>query len=271
MATTQQLQELVSETVIQVLKEEKVPWRSDHGFPRNILSRRRFGGLNSLLLMTAADRHGFPSCFWGTQPEWHLLGGKVTEGPGTQTVLHQPVPGENLRPCTAFNLQQIDGDFPISRSEYPMVDYATVDRTIASTRADIRFTHEAVAECHWKGDFIKLCHKEHFERSVGGIGAYYHAAFHELSHWSEPRLKWFGTQVVEELRAEMVADFLTTELRIPNYPYLYRRNHQTYLGAWIEEMQRSPEMIFRVAEAAARAADFVLSFSGEVEPRHQPV
>lgn len=75
---TRQLQEQVNETIIQALHAGKVPWRSDHGFPNNILSRRRFDGLPGLLLMIACERQGFTSCYWGTRQEWEALGGRIT-------------------------------------------------------------------------------------------------------------------------------------------------------------------------------------------------
>jgi hypothetical protein len=56
MSITRQLREKVNEAIITALKAGKVPWRSDHGFPREAWSRRRFDGLAGLLLMIACDR-----------------------------------------------------------------------------------------------------------------------------------------------------------------------------------------------------------------------
>jgi antirestriction protein ArdC len=205
-----QLREQVNETIITALENEKVPWRSDNGFPRDILSRRRFSGLSAILLMTAADGHNFTSSYWGTQQEWEALDGKIGKGPGTLIVLGGFF--ETLSPCTVYNLCQIDGNFPISRNQSSMVDYAAVDRIIANVGADIRFTDERVAEYYYPqtnkdGDYIKMCRREHFLRGQGGIGAYYHSLFHELAHHSEPRLDWYGPEDVRELRAEIGSDF----------------------------------------------------------------
>jgi antirestriction protein ArdC len=269
-----QIREQVNETIIQALEQGKVPWRSDHGFPRDILNRGRVSGLNAILLMLAADRHNFTSSYWGTQAEWDTLDGRVKGGSGTLIVLGGLV--EALRSWTVYNLSQIDGDFPISRNDHPTVDYGLVDRIIANVGADIRFTDERVAEYHYPqtnkdGDFIKMCRKEHFLRGQGGIGAYYHSVFHELAHHSEPRLNWYGPEDVRELRAEIGSDFLTTELNIPDYSYPCRKNIHKFLGAWIKRMRRDPKMIFQVARDATEAVDFVLSFTAKVEPRHEPV
>jgi hypothetical protein len=55
MTTTNQLRQQVNDRIITALHTGTVPWRSDYGFTRNILSRRRFDGLSGLLLMIACD------------------------------------------------------------------------------------------------------------------------------------------------------------------------------------------------------------------------
>jgi len=70
---TKKLREQVNETIIQALGQQMVPWRSDHGFPKNVLSRRRYGGIEPILLMLAGQRRGFTSCWWGTRQEWDTL------------------------------------------------------------------------------------------------------------------------------------------------------------------------------------------------------
>jgi antirestriction protein ArdC len=277
MTSTGQLRQRVNETVIQALGQGGVPWRSDHGFPRNVWSRRRYGGVEAILLMLASQRQAFTSCFWATRQEWEALGGDVEDGPGTEIVVRSLF--GCLYPSTVYNLCQISGDFPVSRSYRPTVDYALVDRVIANTRAAVRFTDEWVAEYHYPGtdpdgdgDYIRMCRKEHFERGPGGVSAFYLALFHELAgHWTEggARCGWWGTSEVCELRAEVVSDFLTTELAIPGCPYPCRRNVHNHLDAWVNEMRQNPRAVFKVAASAARAVDYVLGFTARVEPRHQ--
>ena len=271
MTMTRQLSEQVNDTIITALERQMVLGRSDHGFPRNVWSRRRYGGMEAILLMLACDRQGFTSCWWGTKSEWETLGGSISEGPGTEIVVGR---GKSLHALTVYNLCQISGDFPVSRNERHMVDYALVERIIAGTKADIRFTDEPVAEYYYPqedsdGDYIKMCRKERFERGPGGAPSYYHSLFHELAHMSEVPLDWYGPQDVRELRAEIAADFLCTELAIPNYPYRCRRNLHKHLAVWIKRMRRSPGMIFKVARDAAQAVDFILGCSALAEPRHR--
>jgi antirestriction protein ArdC len=172
MTTTGELRQQVNEAIIQALGQGGVPWRSDHGFPKNVLSRRRYGGVEAVLLMLASQRQGFTSCFWGNRQEWEDLGGEVEDGPGTEIVVRSHF--GSLRPLTVYSLSQVSGDFPVSRSERPAADYALVERVIANTRADFRFTDEWVAEYHYPGtdpdgdgDYIRMCGREHFERADG--------------------------------------------------------------------------------------------------------
>jgi antirestriction protein ArdC len=278
MTTTSQLRQQVNDTIIQALERGGVPWRSDHGFPKNVLSRRRYGGVEAICLMTT----GCPSPYWGTRSEWEALGGKVLPGsPGTLiAVPRRRLFGSSLRPCTVSNLCQVSGDFPVSRNDRRTVDYALVDRVIANTGADIRFTDERVAEYHFPGadpdgdgDYIKMCRKEHFGRGPGGGPSFYHVVFHELAHWTEPgaRCGFWGTPEVKELRAELASAFLTTELAVPGCPDSCRLIVHKHLDAWVNEMRRNPGTIFTVAASAARAADYVLNFTARVEPRHQPL
>jgi antirestriction protein ArdC len=172
--TTHQLRRQVNEAIIQALEQGSVPWRSDHGFPRNVFSRRRYGGVEAVLLMLAGQRRGFASCIWGTRQEWEALDGTIKEGPGTDIV----VGGESLHTLAVYNLCQICGDFPVSRTERPTVDYALVERVVANTEADIRYSDQMVAEYHVPkpgkdSDYIVIARKQHFERSPGGAPRFY--------------------------------------------------------------------------------------------------
>jgi antirestriction protein ArdC len=195
------------------------------------------------------------------------LGGSIKEQPGTEIVL------DKSELVTVYNLSQVHGNLPVLQS--PMLGYAAADRIIARTKAEIRFTHDRIAEYHYPesdahgdADYIKLCYRKHFERGPGGVPGYYHGVFHELAPWSEPRCGWWtGKDAIRELRAEIAADFLTTELELPPLPYHAHRHFHDHLDRWIREMTRDPPMIFKVAVAAIQAVDYILSLSGMVEGR----
>ncbi len=118
-----------------------------------------------------------------------------------------------------------------------------------------------------------MCRKHHFQHGPGGASSFYHALFHELAHWTEPRARcgWWDTPEVNELRAEIAADFLATEFAVPDYPYRCRRNVHKHLEIWINEMRRRPRLISKVAASAAKAVDYILGYTLKVEPRHEAI
>jgi antirestriction protein ArdC len=222
-----------------------------------------------------AESNGFTSPYWGTHSQWELLDGiiKPEKGRGTRVALPSFAFGtllQALSSATLYNLDQIDGSFPVARQDHPLPDFGLADQIVANNGADVRFTRECEAFYYYPpDDFIELPFRDQFERGPGGIAGYYNTLFHELAHFTEPRLRWFGNAVVRELRAEITADFLTSELGLPGLAYVCRANHHNHLALWIELMQDNPRMIFDVATAATRAVDFILSFTRPVEPRHR--
>jgi hypothetical protein len=96
---------------------------------------------------------------------------------------------------------------------------------------------------------------------------YYGTALHELCHWSghpdrlnRPTLNesyHFGDEnyAKEELRAELASVFLAAERGIPHDP----ASHASYVGSWIKALREDKNEIFRAAQDAYIAADFILA------------
>ena len=198
------------------------PWRKswsgdpNSGHPCNAVSRRRYTGINPLLLEIAAHRHGLRSKWWGTFRQWSDHGGQVKRRPadvppgqwGTNIVFCRPVTkkgtadtGEEtedkffvMRTYTVFNLDQVEGPFDRLRvgSVPPPADeivdrHGHADAVFEATGADIRHGGDR-AFYSLTGDFIQLPHRRQFDR----VEAYYQTAGHELCHWTEhpSRLNW---------------------------------------------------------------------------------
>jgi antirestriction protein ArdC len=96
---------------------------------------------------------------------------------------------------------------------------------------------------------------------------YYRTAFHELGHWTghgsrlgRDQSGAFGSASYarEELVAEIGSAFICAELGI--VPTV---RHADYVGAWLEVLRADERAIFRAAAAAARAARFLLAFTGK--------
>jgi antirestriction protein ArdC len=305
MASQAQIRQQITDQFIEALKAGGIPpWRMGWachggGLPTNLVSKRRYSGVNVLLLQVAAARQGFTSKYWGTFNQFKALGGAVKRRPdgvppgrwGTTIVFFKPVTKTQtdpdtgkevevgfpiLRTYSVFNLDQVEGA-KLDRFRTPAVttigdfmDFEPAERAIEATAADIRhggdraFYHRPVKG--GGGDYIRLPHKRQFDAAK----EYYATAWHELAHWSETRLGWSGSYALGELRAEIAASFLLAELGVPQSDDL--TNHQAYVAEWLKALHDDPRFIFTASTAASKAADFLLSFGrpAAVEPEEEP-
>jgi antirestriction protein ArdC len=304
MAGQNEIRQSITDQFIEALRAGGLPpWRKGWachggGMPANLVSKRRYSGVNVLLLQMAAARHGLTSKYWGTFNQFRAMGGSVRRRPddvppgcwGTTIVFFKPVAKTEIDPVTGdevevgfpvlrtytvFNLDQAEGS-KLDRFRTPAVpvgaefaEYGPAERAIEATGADIR--HGGDRACYHRpvegggGDYVRLPHKGQFESGK----EYYAAALHELAHWSEARLGWTGPYALGELRAEIAASFLLAELGVPQGDDL--SNHQAYVADWLEALHDDPRYIFAASTAASRAADFLLSFSRptEAEPEEE--
>jgi antirestriction protein ArdC len=292
MATQTELRQEITNRIIESLKSGNLPpWRqpwSRHinaGSPTNVTSKRRYSGVNPLLLRISAARHRLKSKYWATFNQWQDLGGKVMRRPdhvpsgqwGTSIVFFKPInkteidpdTGEEeevrfgiLKNYTVFNVDQVEGDLDHLRvsdttqnSEF--IDYEPAEEAIQATSADIRFGGDR-AFYRRGDDFIQMPHRHHFKPQ----SEFYATALHELMHWSESRLQWTGNYAEGELRAEIGACYALTELGAPQSEDL--TNHHAYVESWLNALENDPRFIFAASSAASKATDFVLSFSREM-------
>jgi antirestriction protein ArdC len=304
MPTQSEIRERITNTIVESLKSGnlppwRMPWRSDPnwGLPTNVVSKKKYRGINPLLLQIAAMRHGLKSKTWGTFNQWRDLGGRVMRRPddvppgewGTGIIFWSKVTkteenehGEEekkdiffMKTYTVFNVDQVEGEHldhlrvghTISNAN-PVETYEEADRVIEATAADIRYGGNR-AYYDPVQDLIQVPLREQFT-----AGEYYETVLHELCHWSEPRLNWNrkdsqNSYALGELIAEMGSCFLATELGIPNAETL--PNHASYLEHWLKAMQNDHRFIFQASSQASKAADFILSFSRVPEPEPEEV
>lgn len=291
MASQTELRQDVTNRIIEALKSGNLPpWRqpwSSHinaGSPTNVVSKKRYSGVNPLLLRIAAFRHGLKSKYWATFNQWKDLGGKVMRRPenvppgewGTSIVFFKPIKKTEIDPDTGeeeevrfgilktysvFNVDQVEGDFDHLRvtdtvPNSTFIDYEPAETAIKATGADIRYGGDS-AFYRPSCDFIQMPLRHHFNPQ----SEFYATALHELMHWSESRLQWTGTYAEGELRAEIGACYALTELGVPQSDDL--TNHQAYVKSWLKALESDPRFIFAASTAASKATDFVLSFSRE--------
>jgi len=302
MPSQAQLRERITRHIVEALESGGLPpwrrpWFNDPaaGPACNVISRKKYRGINPLLLAVASMRHNLQSKYWGTWNQWKELGGHVMKRPdnvppgqwGTNIIFwskltktEENAEGEEeerdiffIRGYTVFNLDQVEGHHldnmrvghTVSNVN-PVDTYEEADQVIEATGADIRYGGNR-AFYSPTDDYIQVPLREQFTAPE-----YYETIFHELCHWSESRLNWNRADeeyAMGELIAEMGACFLAHELGIANPAQL--PNHASYLQSWLQAMRNDHRFIFQAATQAGKAADFILSFSRQPVEEEEPV
>ena len=304
MPSTTELRQQITASIVQVLENGglppwRKPWRCDanSGLPTNVVSKRRYSGINVLLLEAASMRHGFESKFWATYRQWSELGGQVKRRPadikpgqwGTNIVFFKPVKktkindaGEEhedrffmMKSYTVFNVDQVEGPLDHLRVGQETdtrndgeVIFEKAEEAIKATAADIRYGGSR-AFYDTNGDYIQMP-----PRSSFSMTEFYESIAHELVHWTEPshRLAWDRKgegYAAGELIAEIGGCFLCSELGLPTADNM--TNHVAYLRNWLDAMKGDPKFIFRASTQASKAVDFLLAFSRREVDQPEPL
>lgn len=294
MPSQAEIRQQITDQIVNALKSGqvppwKIPWvgHPNAGIPTNIISSKKYRGVNVLLLQLHQMRFGLKSKFYGTFNQWQRIVGRVKPRPsnvapgkwGCKIILYKPITrlerntrGEEvevqyplLRTFTVFSIDQVEaphldrfrvGELSVNDD---FIDFEPAENAIAATEADIRLGGERAfyrkPTADGGGDFICCPEKQRFSEEK----EYYAALLHELGHWSEVRLDWKGSYPEGELRAEMAAAFALAELGVPQSDDL--SNATSYLAGWLKAMQNDPKFIFRASADASKAVDYLLSFS----------
>ncbi len=256
--------ERITTKIIAAIKRGQVPpWRrptsdfENDGFPTHPATLKPFAGVDVLLTNMAATEKGHRSKFWASEDEWRYLACKVS---GRPTILADGT--------AVFNADQTNSVTHRSRKRRTLVavDYGPAEAVITSSGADIRHIRGTEAAYYYRHDYIVLPERWQFIEGPGGLEAYYDSLLHELAHWTEPRLEWSRLEfsvdpVVNELRAEIAAPFMTAQLGLPVFADMkILANHRNHLDRWVKAM-KDPTLIFHVADAASDAAEYLLSLT----------
>lgn len=303
MPSQAQLRESITHQIIEALKSGglppwRKPWSNDPaaGPACNVISRKKYRGINPLLLAVSSMQHKFRSKFWGTFNQWKDMGGRVMRRPdnvkpgewGTGIIFWSKVTkteeneaGEEeerdiffMRTYTVFNIDQVEGHHldhlrvghSVSTAN-PVDTYEEADRVIEATGADIRYGGNAAF--YSRGDdYIQVPLREQFT-----AGEWYETIFHEACHWTQAphRLNWYpneGGYALGELMAEIGSCFLAAELGIPMADT--SANHQAYIASWLSGLENDHRFIFQASSQASKAADFILSFSRQPVVEEEP-
>lgn len=262
----------------------KMPWASLAGMPSNAITKRRYRGVNVLMLSVQSELKGYRSQRWATYRQWASVDAQVQGGEkGTMIVFYKRLEvdekdssgektGEKraiplLRYSTVFNAEQVDGYVdPDAGAEHKdeTEKVASLDAMVSAAGVPIdvnggRACYSSVS------DRIGMPARELFDVSDDPTVSYYSTLCHELTHATghESRLNRqlanrFGSEAyaAEELIAELGAAFCMAEHGLESEP---REDHAHYLKNWLQVLRSDNRAIFTAASKAADAADWLSS------------
>jgi antirestriction protein ArdC len=286
--------------IVKSLETGVAPWRkpwTGGGLPVNLVSRKHYRGINTLLLAIHQWQHNLTSNVYATFNQWKEAGCMVKKRPdnvpqggyGANIIFFTPIKGEKMQPngetkeftfplmrsYTVFNADQVEGGAELVAKRFPPV---------AKTPADVHDEAERVIGCYTKAEGLQTLNSDKAayvpnrdillmpqrEAFTMGANSYYGTYFHECVHstGADKRLKRcekfarFGTEAyaMEELVAEIGGCYLLGAVGLPVLSSL--ENHASYVENWLRVLKGDHKAIFQASAAAAAAADFVLKPSG---------
>ena len=281
--------------IIAELEAGRIPWVQPWGtaaakaplaMPQNASTRRRYSGINVLILWGAVIERGFAGQSWLTFRQALSLGGNVRKGERGTTVVYADrfIPDDEkkrarengdeaqaipfLKRFTVFNTDQCE-NLPeeIAAAAPPpapgMIE-PQAEALIRATGADFRIGggRAFYSPPH---DFVQVPPPAAYFEPIN----WHRTAFHELGHWSGHRSRLgrdmagsFGSKSYarEELVAEMAGAFICASLSI--VPTV---RHADYIGSWLEVLREDNRAIVRTASAASKAAEFILGFQPGID------
>jgi antirestriction protein ArdC len=272
--------EAITARFIEQLKRGTVPWQKPWLGVQNIVSRKPYRGINSLLLGSAE----FQSPFWISYKQAIDLGGHVKKGERSTPVIYYKI--LEKRDGAGKVMLREDG----RQARIPFVRWANVfnlDQT-EGIQAPAITASQNVTQPHEKAGAIvenaRLCSIHHVgfavfyspQDDVIRIPApsifrnqedYYHTLYHEMIHASGhiSRLNRegitqhtrFGSERYskEELIGELGAAFLSNQAG--TLDAVRFENSAAYLASWTRKLESDPRLIVSAASQAQRASDFI--------------
>lgn len=244
-------------------------WSTAGWLPSNALTGKPYRGINTLLLLVDQRRRQHTSSMYATYRQWETLGGQVRKGEhGVRLVKWiepdrtDPTAPTRLIPrvFTVFHVGQQDGWSPPPVEVRPMSEcLVALDEHIASLHAPcVQLGSPAYAR---HADIVFMPPRESFVSPEAWASVF----AHEMTHWTghhdrlnrQAHARWGDdAYAFEELVAEIGASFVTSAFGIPAQPT--REDHLLYIKSWASRLRADPSLILSAAQAAQRAADFLV-------------
>lgn len=263
--------------------EWRMPWHHS-GAPvmrPTSVARRRYSGINRLVLWAIADAQGYSSGTWATFQQWRTSGAQVRKGErGAHVILWKKVEradgavapsdagnGDSrarffARSFVVFNRDQVDGaDLP-TEAEVAPITTPVADALTFLEGLGIPVEY-GLHDAYYRPDLDKVFmpRREAFDSDMDLVSTLGHEITHAVGHASRldrETLRDYhkdrSIRAKEELVAELGASYLMADLGLAYTP---RPDHAAYLASWLNALKHDPKAIFTAAAQAQAAADWI--------------
>lgn len=283
--------EIITERILDQLREGTAPWRNPIRLPFNI-DGWRYRGSNVLLLGSAP----FGCPVWFTPRQIRERDGRIRDGQSPFQVVYwierkskastdddgeSSEADRNVRTwrvpryTRVFNFEQLEGiELPpsvVAKLETKPGSIEEADRIVAGMPDPPKMLTGGIEAFYLPpADVVQLPALGQFESAEAFAVTRFHELVHSTGHGRrldrglEKRLAPFGSQdySFEELIAEMGAAFLMAQAGLETQ----LEQSAAYIGGWLKKLQSEPEWVVRAGNKAQRAADWI---TGELARRER--
>lgn len=241
----------INEIVVDALSQGIIPWKTfKPGFPTNVLTNKKYGGINPILLQISAQKHKFHrSRYWGSIQQWGAAQCRVPfEQDPTLIFIYQDMEQEGKQfklPSTrkVFNTDQVYGltvgNFMGTKLSN---DYSQIESLIGKSDVNIK---EGLTPLYYDGT-ITMPPRSYFKNE----SQYWASYLHELCHHWELKVGFTGHEFQRELVAEIATGYLEGILELEQCTD--RENHDKYLSQWLDEAKKNQKYLAQSASVATR-------------------
>ena len=258
--------------------EWRAPWHHDGAStarPQNVVSGRRYRGVNTLALWGAAMAHGYVDGLWGTYRQWQESGAQVRKGEqATTVVLWKQINPRNrddfeededrrarlfARAFSVFNVAQVDGYEPSPAIMLAEAERLAHAETFIGNLGIKTIFGGARAYYQPSTDTVFMPPFDKFRDAASFYGVWIHENGHAsgAKHRLDRDLSGpFGSAAyaAEECCAEILSGMILADQGIAHHP---RPDHAAYISSWLEVLKQDSKAIFAAASKAQQAADWM--------------
>jgi antirestriction protein ArdC len=284
--------EIVTEQILSHLDKGIIPWKKPWStkirLPRNMVTGKKYRGINVWLLLASS----YASPYWLTFNQARNLGGTIKKGEKSSIVVywnfkevdelnentgdieHKKIPF--LKYYRVFNVQQCEGiTFPDQPDEDKAGSREEAEALVNGYLGSPEIRHGFARASYNPGeDLVKMPNKPDFVNTEEYYSTLFHELVHSTGHASRLNRETMMTPVAfgsknyarEELIAEMGAAYLCGISEIGQATI---ENSAAYIQGWRDTISKDSKLVVLAAAQAQKAVSHIIGQEDTVDQEHE--